>query len=326
MGSKVLAGVSIASNWTSIAGALEGAYAFFGATYDRSTIMGVSGHAFRLAIRTSEEGIASGESPVCFDYARAIPLYTNLGYKADHISARPGERDYRKRRDEAIKRIRRSVDHGAPAVAYDLQLPEFGLVKGYDDRAGLFFVSTTVSSQYGEALPLSQWPPPDRLQWIEVILLGSRQRPDRRKADAMALRFAIDHAESGEPHGPPDTAQGFAAYERWLEGFAQAGRLSRQGNARCIQVAQAARFDAARFLRDIARDYAPGVGAAMKQAASAYDGEALAFSRLATLFPFPSGGDVTGFGVLTAGAASMQEAYNREREAVSHLKAALSRL
>lgn len=324
MGRKILAGVSTVSNWTSVAGALEGALISQGSILDRTAIMGLSGHAFRLAIRTTAEGIADGESSISFDYARAMQLYANLGHKMEQVSARPADRDYSRRRDEAIKQIRRSIDHNAPAIVYDLQLPEFGLVKGYDDRAGLFYVSTTVSSQYGEALPLAQWPAPEHLRWVEVLLLGGRRRVERRQAEHAALTFATDYAENGDPRAPSDSSHGFAAYEHWLEGYADPDRLIRYGNARCIQVVQAARQDAARFLRDIARDYAPGIGAALKQAASAYDAEVLAFSRLASLFPYPNGGDVSSPGALGTGAASLRQAYTHERSAIAHLKAALS--
>jgi hypothetical protein len=324
VGRKILAGVNTVSNWTSVAGALEGMLIALGSTLDRTAIMGLSGHAFRLAIRTTADGIADGESSVCFDYARALQLYTNLGCKLEQVAARPGDPDYARRREEAIKRIRRSIDHNVPAIVYDLQLPEFGLVKGYDDRAGLFYVSTTVSAQYGEVLPLAQWPTPEHLRWIQALLTVGRSRVDRRRAERDALSFAVQYAEHGDPLGPDDTVHGLAAYERWLDGYAAPDRLIRYGNARCIQVVQAARKDAARFLRDIARDYAAGIGAALKQAASSYDDEVLAFSRLASLFPYPSGGDVSNPGALATGAASLRQALICERAAVAHLKTALS--
>lgn len=323
MTKKILDGVNSVSNWTSIAGALQGTLMHLGERFDEQEIMGLTGHAFRLAIRTGEDGIADSAGTVSLDYGRAIQLYAGLGHKFEHFSARPADRGYDRRREEAIKRIQRSIDRGVPAIVYDLQLPEFGLVKGYDDRAGLIYVSTTVSSQYGEALPLRQWPAPGRLGWIEVIVLGDRQRFDRRRAEQEALCFAVDYAERGEPCGPDDTVHGLAAYERWLEGYTLQGGLSRHGNARCIQIVLSARRDAARFLRAIAGSYEPGAGAALDQAAAAYDAEALAFSRMATLFPFPSGGDVENLGALMAGAASLRQALEHERRAIDLLKAAL---
>lgn len=323
MSKKILSDVSLVSNWTSVAGALEGALRALGVPHDRATVMGLSGHAFRLSIHTSEEGIADGASAASFDYERATRLYANLGYRVDQIGTRPGDRDYQRRREEAIKRMRRSIDHGLPVIAYDLHLPEFGLVKGYDDRAGLLYVSTAVSAQYGEVLPLSQWPVPGHLRWVQVILLGERRRVEARDAEQEALRFAIEQAEAGDPRLPPDTRQGFAAYEHWLTGYATPGQLAAAGNAHAIQALQAARHDAARFLRDIARDYPAAVAAGLKQSATAYDAEVLACSRLASLFPYPAGGDVRGEGVLNAGRAALSQAYDHEREAIAQIRGAL---
>lgn len=288
--------------------------------------MGLSGHAFRLAIWTGSGGIADGESAFCFDHERALPLYEGLGYSMARVGADSGEPDYTRRREEALRQTQRSIDRGRPVVAYGLQVPEFGIVKGYDDRAGLLYVSTTVSPQYGETLPVSQWPAPGHLQSIEVILPRDRRHRDRSEAEYAALEFAVRYAEHGDPAAPPGAAHGLQAYSRWLEGYAQPGSLDRFGNARCIQIAQAARRDAAVFLRGIAAAYPAPARTALGEAAQAYEREALAFSRLATLFPFPSGGDPYSPGALALGASSLHEALSHEQEAIAALRAAIAAL
>lgn len=323
MTKKILA-AGTSSNWTSIAGALEGLLRFFGTPLGRETVMGLSGHAFRLAIWTSDEGIADGESAVCFDHQRALPLYESLGYAMQRIGARQDDPAYTRTREDAIRAIRRSIDRGRPVAAYGLQVPDFGIVKGYDDRAGLLYVSTTVSPQYGEALPLTQWPAPGHRQALEVILPGGRRPVDRRLAERAALTFALRYAEEGDSGGPPNTEHGLKAYRRWLEAYASPGRLAPFGNARCIQTVQAARHDAAVFLRSLAPAYPSGPRAAFEEAAAAYEQEALAFSRLATLFPFPNGGDTLSAGTLAIGAASLRQAFEREREALGALAGALA--
>ena len=326
MTKRVLTGATTISNWTSIAGALQGMLAFLGARHDRATVMGITGHAFRLAIWTSSEGIADGESAARFDHERALPLYTGLGYSIRRICVSPEDPDYEHRRQEAIRQIRRSVDHGRPVAAYGLQVPDFGVIKGYDDRSEVFYVNTNVSSQYGETLPLPQWPAPGHLQSIDVILPGDRRRVNRRETERAALLFAVQYADQGEPAGPANTAHGFAAFERWLQGYAEPDSLARFGNCRCIQVVQAARRDAAGFLHAIAPTYPLPVQGALESAAAAYRQEALAFSRLANLFPFPNGGETSSPAALAIGAGSLRQALIHEQAAVSAIRDALIRL
>jgi hypothetical protein len=321
MTKKLLAGAETTSNWTSIAGALQGMLAFLGEPLDRATVMGLSSHAFRIAIWTSGSGIADGESAVRFDHERALPFYEALGYRIDRLAVSGSDSEHEHRRQQAIRQIRRSIDQRKPVAAYGLQVPDFGIIKGYDDRAGVFYVSTVVSPQYGEALPLSQWPAPGHLQSVEVLLPGDRRRGDRRQAERAALAFAYRYAQEGDPGGPPDTAHGFAAYARWLRGYDEQGSLARFGNARCIQTVQAARRDAAVFLRSLLPSYPPAARSTLEAAANAYEEEALAFSRLATLFPFPNGGDTLSPGALAVGAASLRQALAHEEDAVAALGA-----
>ncbi len=60
------------------------------------------------------------------------------------------------------------------------------------------------------------------------------------------------------------------------------------------------------------------------EAAAAYDAVALAFSRMATLFPYPSGGEVESRGTRMAAAAALREAEAQERVAVTLLRSAVA--
>lgn len=323
---KILPAVEIVSNWTSIAGAIEGILRFLGTDGGSSWVMGTTGYAFRLAIRSGAGGIATAEDTLTPETPTTRALHEGLGVRWEWQSAGPDDRDFDRRRKQAIARIRRSIDRGRPAAAYGLHLPEFGLIKGYDDGARRFFVSTTLSSQYGEALPWSQWPAPGQPRRIDVLLPGDRRRMDRSATERTALRFAVAEARRGAPAAESDAANGLAAYDRWLAGYGEPGRLDPYGNARCIQTLQAARRDAARYVRSVAASRQGDVAALLERAAAAYDAEALALSRLASLFPYPAGGDPTSPGALAAGAASLRQALAHERDAIESLEAALPAL
>src|SRR5215212_8500127 len=145
MTQKRLANVAIAFTWTTLVGALAGVLNSLGESRPVATLMGVTGHAFRLALTEADGVLAGSPAATAVDFGRALPLYANAGRNLELITADTTASDFPRRREEALKKIRRSIDRRRPAIAYDLHLPEFGVISGYDDRAHTLFVSSMMS-------------------------------------------------------------------------------------------------------------------------------------------------------------------------------------
>ncbi len=323
MGRELLSGVALVMNWCSLAGALEGALRFLGQPVTTPRVMGISGHAFRLALPLAGGEVAAPGAETAIDLERATALYRNLGRAFEVIAAWPDARDYAGRRAEAVKRVNKSIDRGAPAIVYDLHLPQFGLVTGYDDRAGTWSVRTMLSPQYGGELPLGRWPVPENPGPVVALIPAGRKRIEPRRAVLEALRFAVSYAERGDPGDPTGAVHGFAAYERWGEAFTRGEPISTAGNTALVMALQSARRDAAAFLRADAAAQLPGAAAALIEAAAAYDAEALAISRMMTMFPYPSGGDPANVASRVVAAGALREALVHERRAIAAISALL---
>lgn len=324
MTKKLLTGVTLEMNWNSLGGALEGALRYLRVPVSSAWVMGISGHAFRLALPVAGDELAAWGADLAIDFERAAPLYRNLGRKVEHLVAQEGESNYPKRRQEAIKRVQKCIDRGIPAIVYDLHLPQFGLVSGYDDKADTWQVRTLMSGQYGETVPLGRWPVPERPGVVAAVLLGDPTKTDPGRAVLDALRFAVAYAERGDPGDPTGAAHGFAAYERWAAAFTEGAAISASGNAALVQMLQSARRDAAAFLRADASRLLPECAAPLAEAALAYDAETLAISRMMTMFPFPHGGDPTSVASRVVAAGALREALAREQEAIAALRVALT--
>jgi hypothetical protein len=309
---------AFSGNWTSIAGAIDGILHFSGLRLDEPVLMGLSGHAFRFAIAESEAGVASAESPFYIDYRRSIDLYSGLGLSWDTDGCWPDDADCVGHRERLLARIQRSIDRGMPCAIYGLQVAEFGIVNGYDERAGLLFVSTNVSPQYGSSLPVAQWPAPGHSPILRGLFPLGKSNVDRPTAELQGLRFAVEYAYHGDLHAPSGIAHGLAAYKRWLESYERGLPIDAIGNRRCIQILQSARRDAGAFLTSIANRL-PNEADRLRAVARDYELETLALSRMATLFPYPGGGDIDSRGIREAAAASLREAFGLEQKAVASL-------
>lgn len=313
--------------WTSAVGALEGVLRAIGLAADPVDVSVLSGHAFRFALTSTPEGELGADGPNHFPAAGALPLYAGLGLRFAAIEAAADDRDFAKRRAQTLKQTRKCLDRGRPAILFGLHLPEFGIARGVirgSDGDDLI-AATAVSPQYGERIPAAQWPAPGRPLPIRAFLPEKPVAADRDRALERALRFALAYAHGGERDGPPgaDPAHaGPAAFERWIALLEGSAPISPHGQAYCIQALQAGRTDAAALLRaESARR--PPLVAPLAAAAAAYRDEVLELSRLATLFPYPNGGDVLSSGTRKAGAAAVRRAFAAEQAALAALARAL---
>ncbi|MFQ6019759.1 MAG: hypothetical protein ACE5KW_03285 [Dehalococcoidia bacterium] len=330
---RLLEGVSYVYNWTTIVGALEGVLRYLGHDYSTPYLMGVSGHAFRLDVSgrveaaDASQGLIGPDGPTSIDYGRALAAYSRLGRGIEAISASRGDKGYERVRDKALAEMRRSIDRGLPAIAFDLHLPEFGIVKGYDDRERLLLVDTVLTPQTGEMLPYDRWPSNQGIGWVMAILPGRKaQAADLATAEREALRFALAHAEKGEGGpGGASTHHGFAAYGYWAATLEGEAKVSGFGNAYTGQVLQAARRHAGQFLRELAAKH-PQAAPPLAEAATAYERAALVITRFTTLFPFPQGGEVDNAAARRLGASCLREALAEEERAIAGLRTAQGRL
>ncbi len=318
--SRLLA-ASYESNWSSVVGSLAGVLRALGTDRPAAHVSALSGHAFRLAITSGPDGEIGADGPNHFSAGSALEQYQNLGWRFEAIEAGAGTTGFEARRREALNRLRRSIDHGRPALAFGLHLPEFGIVRGYDGDD--LIAATTVSAQYGERIPATQWPSPARPQPLRVFIPEKRVKTDQKAAIGRMLRFAIGFALAGDVSpvaGMPAAPTGLAAFEHWARLLDGDAAISPHGQALCIQALQSARHDAATFLSDLAPVYQGGSNALM-EAVSAYNVVVLELSRMASLFPYPNGGDVVSAGSRRAGAAYVRRAGAAEAEAVRLLSA-----
>ncbi len=310
------------SAWNTITGALTGTLRALGAELPPATVAVLSGHAFRFALTDTAEGAIGAGGPNAFAAASALPLYAGLGWRFRVIEAAADDPVFAEQRDEALRQLRRCLDRGRPAIAFGLHLPEFGVVRGY--AGDNLLAGTAVSSQYGERIPAAQWPAPGRPLPIRLFLPEQRLKVRREAALGAALRFAVAYARQGDPPGviaeEQAVASGLAAYARWLALLEGDAPIAAHGQAYCIQALQEARRQAAQVLAETAREPA---WQALGAAAAAYQREVLVLSQLATLFPYPNGGNAGSLGVRRAAAAALRRALAAEEEAVAALAVAL---
>jgi len=100
-------------------------------------IIATSGFAFRMWV--ADDLCVSATSIWGFDGQK--PWVENGGLTCDYVGRYWGQDNIEEeKRLEAIVNIKKSIDNGIPAISWDIGIPEWGLITGYNDTSQTFDV------------------------------------------------------------------------------------------------------------------------------------------------------------------------------------------
>lgn len=276
--------------WSTAAWAVHGAVSYTDKKHlSLVDVMGFTGHAFRMNVDPEMMNIAA---PTMFPGGYILRRnLCNLGFTsnlADPMSPIPPEK-----LDKVMALVQDSIDRGIPAITFDLFIPEFGLIYGYDDEKQLFHgkdVSKDGTFSYAKFAD-------PKIDLLFVTTISESLPHSKYEMLRMALSTIVDHARGKEWMHVFEGkfVQGLAGYEAWA-GVMEARRADETGNAFNVAVFADAREFAARFLRELAFRWDGGnvvertVRYRAEEAAKHYGEVATFLGELREMFPFPQGG------------------------------------
>lgn len=251
-----------------------------------------------------------------------------LGILSEVYLAFPGSRTYEAARRRAIINIKASIDRGVPVVLWGVDVPEFGLVHGYDDADGVLLVSGVFGQgpegsrpmlyenvgNSAEVAPLLHYQVP--VERVELDL-------ERAHRDALA-RFV---AKMERPYQmEPKYHVGLAAYDAWLQALTRPD-LSHRGLRYLVYVYYETKDFWAAYVRRLAES---GLGVAgLAAAAERFTAVAGLYEQMMTTLgqsyePPPIMEEPVTAAQLASLERLLREARAMETEAVGLLKKALA--
>lgn len=277
--------------FTSAAAAIYGAISYGeNSQFSLVDVMGLTGHAFRINIDCKEVNVAG---PTMFPGGYILRRnLCNLGFiscLADAEAPVPPEKVTR-----TIALIQDSIDRGYPAIAFDLFIPEFGLIYGYDDEQQVFHAKDVSSSGTVSYEKFS-----DVHSGVLFATTISEQLPHSKyERLRMALEMITDHTRGREwNHIFKDQYKmGLEGYDAWINVLSQR-KADPHGQAYNIAVISDAREFAVQFLKELETNWTADnivertVRQLAGEAAVYYERTAEALIEMRDLFPFPEGGN-----------------------------------
>ncbi|USG66458.1 sigma-70 family RNA polymerase sigma factor [Brevibacillus ruminantium] len=294
--------------WTTAAAAMYGLTEYTERRFSLEMLMGLTGHAFRLNVIPGNVHIAG---PTMFPFDEVLTEgMRNLGFETkivrtrmltDHgpnanqvdsflLSAEAREkRKLPENLPEALALVHDSIDRGYPVLAWDLFIPEFGLIYGYDAEARQFQAGDNCS--HNASIPYEHLGR-GLIGELFVLAIDKQVEIDQKTMLTRALETILKHYR--EEAGDPVCSYGLAAYATWRDAFAQKG-VEPNGNAYTLAVAEDARRYGYLFWREIEKTWTDtqfdGIRPLVHKAADLYGQISDEYKVLTRMFPFPAGGE-----------------------------------
>ena len=179
-----------------------------------------SGFAFRMWV---DGGSLCPSATSIWAFKKQKPWVENAGLVCDYVERLWGQDALEaERREAAIAMIRRSIDDGVAAVAWDISGSEWGLVVGYDDETET--LATLKINGREDSVPYAKLGQLDLPILSVLTVTGSVPKsPEQLVADTK--RLAVGHLRGKEWC---DNAKGLAAYDA-LIGYIREKLTDEQG-------------------------------------------------------------------------------------------------
>jgi len=279
---KKLEGLKWQPSWISHMGCLKGCLEHIGSDMSWGWLYGATGHAFVLNVH---EGLCPSGPTAWNGGTMLCELAPNAGILSDQSLAFKNSDDFRDGQRRAFEFVRDAIDAGTPCYGWELAIPEYYVIHGYDGEEYLFNGCLTE----GEARkPLAELGDTG-IGVLSVHKVELGEPADDAKTVGDACRYAVKF-------GSPETEwlfndayrSGPAGYERWAEAL-ESGAASADGHGYNAKCWGECRRHAVGFLTE-ARERlganSPSAGGALDEAVRHYEAVAAKFDEADKLRPW----------------------------------------
>lgn len=243
---KVLENISWAPTWTSLMGCYKGISDYHKLDNSLAWVFGATGHAFILNI-CHKAVCPSG--PTAWKSHMLPKLAGNFGLKFDGVFGFKSETEkFQELQTKTWEKTREYIDKGIPGYSWDLVVPEYYIVRGYDDTGYLYSGPVPDESLKDKTFPWDKLG--DRaVHILEMCWVDKKDKADKRSSIKQALEFAIEHATS-RTYLHDNYESGQHGYEVWINTLKK-GEALQHGMAYNTAVWHECRHNAVEFLKEV---------------------------------------------------------------------------
>jgi hypothetical protein len=209
---RQLDGLKAKPAWMTHMGCLIGCAEYLNTGASPAWIYGGSGHAFALNIH--EAICPSG--PTAWPADECDRLAANVGLKVEGQGAPKEARDFAVEKQKIWQAAQAAIDGGMPCFGWDLAVPEWYVVFGYDGEGNYLFRDhgDKVGKKHYARLGVTE------IGWACVKTVRPCAAADDRVVVREALRFALGHTTGAHDH--EKWHSGLGGYDVWIAALGNA--------------------------------------------------------------------------------------------------------
>ncbi|MBN2171368.1 MAG: hypothetical protein JW819_08615 [Candidatus Krumholzibacteriota bacterium] len=263
--------------WVSYLGCLKGCLRHLGRDLSDAWLYGGTGHAFALYVHDA----VCPSGPTALDLRPILALSENLGIVTEAVHGAGNGPRPTGAQQAAWDLARRALDAGRPCVAWELEIPEYYVVHGYDET-GYYYSGPNADEGAGPA----PWQDLGRtgIGLAAMASVDAGEAADDATTVREAVAYALLHAKHSGFGTEPEYSAGLAGYDSWIAAL-EAGRALEIGMAFNAAVWGECRINAARFLAEAAERLDGGAAPRLREAGARYEAVAGRLAAVARCFP-----------------------------------------
>ena len=264
--------------WVAHLGCIKGCLEYLGIDLSDAWLYGGTGHAF--VINLHEEVCPSG--PTAWGTMKLLKLGANLGYRIEGVFGTKEQENFSELQQRAWDHARQAIDQGRPCYGWELEIPEFYVVYGYDD-VGYYYS--------GPGCDEGKGPKPWQelgdtgIGVLELYSVWPGKAADDATTVKQALAFALEHATSPEEWIFEGYRAGPEGFDNWI-GALQAGKASDMGTRYNTGVWLECRKNAVGFLEEAKGRLAGRTDVLFDDALAHYKVVTESLNKVAELYPW----------------------------------------
>jgi hypothetical protein len=266
-------------HWVSHLGCLRGCLDYLGIDISTAWLYGATGHAFIINMHpvVCPSGPTAWKTTMLFEQAQ------HIGYTIDGVMAWKNQADFSATKEEAWTFVQRALDADVPCYGWELSIPEFYVINGYDDAGYLY--SGPGCDTGGGPKPWRDLGESD----IGLIEVYSVQRGEA-KPDAEIVNTAVEqvlkHANNSSGWIFEPYRSGLAAFDTWIDALESGTADAELGMAYNAAVWNECRSMAVDFLEEVKTRLGNGLTAQIDAALAPYRVVAQNLKTVTETFPF----------------------------------------
>jgi hypothetical protein len=277
---RELAGLRWKPLWTSHIGCMAGCARYLGIEAGVSELFGGTGHAFIANVH--ERLCPSG--PTAWRTDMLFELSSNVGLEQESLAACAGESCPAGLREQAEDFVRDAIDHGRPCYGWELDIPEFYVIYGYEDSG--FYLSGPQCDDGRGPIP---WECLTRTGtgWMELYRCSACPPASLRKTLREAFIAALAHAGNTEHWVLEHYRSGPDAFLTWAGALVDGTAAPLWGVAYNAEVVHECRSFAVRFLDGaVSKIGRADIGETLREISSLYHDVSDAMAVVREEYPF----------------------------------------